>query len=177
MFGADEADNIVAASRYSETLMLLRGTGVVHVRPTNFDPDYVSSQPPVVTGPLSDDMSSINTLHLHEDKKLHDDGDDNQDGRGPVVINCPFSAQKVNFPFLRTLHRMLNQSVAARATGRGVLLRFFSFFKDKLSRTVFRREVLRVINPHALVAYSPCRCLVHRIPFISVGFVIPSSLF
>jgi hypothetical protein len=60
-----------------------------------------------------------------------------------IIINCPFSAQKVNYPFLRTLRRAITG--VATATNRTILFRFFPYLTPKLQRMLWRRELLRIL--------------------------------
>jgi hypothetical protein len=63
-----------------------------------------------------------------------------------VVVNCPFSAQKVSFGLLSILHRAVRRAVALRSTAAEqralrVVFRFFPYLKTLLLHTAFESEL------------------------------------
>ena len=88
-----------AVDHYSETLVLIKGAGVVHQKPA-FDFGAKKAVPAA----------------LNSDK--------------PVIINCPFSAQKVTAAYLRTLVEAITRAQAT--VTRGLHFRFFPYISSPL---------------------------------------------
>ena len=114
-YAQDREKPPVAVTHYSETLVLMRGAGVVHQRP---------------------DLALKPMIADHQ--AYHDDHEER-----PFIINCPFSAQKVNHAYLVTLRRAVLQSKVARE--RGVLFRFFPYLAGKLARETFKQSIEAVL--------------------------------